>query len=58
MSRFASRKFILAMLSLACSSWLVWEKAISSGDYKALVIGTVGAYILGNVAQKATAKNE
>lgn len=46
------------MLSLACSSWLVWEKAISSGDYKALVIGTVGAYILGNVAQKATAKNE
>lgn len=58
MSRYASRKFILALLALASTSWLVYEKAISAGDYKAVVIGTVGAYILGNVAQKATTKNE
>lgn len=57
MIRYASRKFILALLSLACAIWLVWEKAITTGDYKAVVIGTVGAYIPGNVAQKAVAKN-
>lgn len=58
MSRYASRKFILAVLSLGCATWLLLEKVIASGDYKAVVLGTVGAYILGNVAQKATAKSE
>lgn len=56
-SRYASRKFILSVLSLASASWLVLEKAITAGDYKAVVIGTVGAYIIGNVAQKATVKS-
>lgn len=57
MNRYASRKFILSILSLASASWLVFEKVITTGDYKAVVIGTVGAYIIGNVAQKAVSKD-
>ncbi len=56
MNRYASRKFVMALLSLASASWLVWEKVISAGDYKAVILGTVGAYIVGNVAQKAVEK--
>jgi len=52
MSRYASRKFILALLTLFCSTWLVYEKVLTSGDYKAVLIGTIGLYIAGNVAQK------
>lgn len=58
MLRYASRKFLLCLATLGASSWLVFEKVIESGDYKAILIGTVGAYIIGNVAQKATAKND
>lgn len=58
MNRYASRKFILTVLTLASLTWLAIEKVLTSGDYKSAVIGTVGAYLLANVAQKATAKNE
>lgn len=58
MSRYASRKFILAVLSLASQTYLAIEHVLTSGDYKAAVIGTVGAYLIANVAQKATAKSE
>lgn len=56
MNRYASRKFILALLSLASQTYLAIEHVLTSGDYKAAVIGTVGAYLIANVAQKATAK--
>lgn len=58
MNRYASRKFLLALASLAINAWLLVEQAISGNDYKLIVLGTVGAYIAGNVMQKATAKNE
>lgn len=51
--RYASRKFILAMLTLASATWLVYGGYISDGVYSAVVIATVGAYITGNVVQKA-----
>ncbi len=54
MSRFASRKFILALLTLASATALVATDHIADGVYSAVVIATVGAYIAGNVAQKAT----
>lgn len=54
MSRFASRKFVLSLLTLASATWLVAAGAIADGVYSAVVIATVGAYIVGNVAQKAT----
>jgi hypothetical protein len=51
--RYASRKFILAVLTLLSSTVLVYIDSISDGVYSAVVIATVGAYITGNVAQKA-----
>lgn len=58
MIRYASRKFILALLTLASATWLVYSCHIADGVYSAVVIATVGAYIVGNVAQKATEKGE
>lgn len=57
MNNFASRKFVLACMTLISSSWLVYEQVITAGDYKAVVLGVVGVYIAGNVIQKATAKD-
>ena len=51
-TRYASRKFILAMLSLASATWLVATGAITPAVYQYVVLGTVGAYITGNVGQK------
>ena len=52
-TRYRSRKFLLALLSLFVSAVLVWEGKISDGVYSAVVIATVAAYITGNVAQAA-----
>jgi hypothetical protein len=54
--RLASRKFLLSLLALASSTWLCAAGYIADGVYSAVVIATVGAYIAGNVAQKAMAK--
>jgi len=54
-TRYASRKFLLALLALCSASVLVYTGAIADGVYSAVVIATVGAYIAGNVAQKAMA---
>lgn len=56
LARYGSRKFLLALLTLASATALVWFGRISDGVYSAVVIATVGAYIAGNVVQKATAK--
>lgn len=55
-SRYASRKFLLAAAALASATGLVALTMISDGVYSAVVIATVGAYIAGNVAQKAVEK--
>lgn len=52
MSRFLSRKFILALLVLGVATWLLIGSDISEGTYRDLVLATVGAYIAGNVLQK------
>ena len=49
------RKFIAAVLALAAEHHALFEKLISGGEYKVLVLGTVGAYIAGNVIQKRAA---
>lgn len=54
--RFHSRKFILALLSLASSTALCFYGHIADGVYSAVVIATVGAYMTANVTQKATSK--
>jgi hypothetical protein len=53
-----SRKFLLAVATLAATAWLCAAGHISDGVYSAVVIATVGAYITGNVVQKATAKEQ
>lgn len=52
MNRFASRKFILALLTLVSATGLVATKCIADGVYSAVVIATVGAYLTANVMQK------
>lgn len=55
-SALLSRKFLLSMATLASNHYLVANTFIADGVYSAVMIATVGAYIAGNVAQKATAK--
>lgn len=57
MKSFTSRKFLLAVAALAGTTWLCAAGHIADGVYSAVVIATVGAYITGNVVQKATAKD-
>lgn len=52
-TRYASRKFLLACASLVSATALVWSGHISDGVYSAVVIATVGAYLVANVGQKA-----
>lgn len=56
MTNFRSRKFILSAATLVITSGLVLAGSISDGVFSAVVIATVGAYIAGNVAQKAVTK--
>ena len=51
-----SRKFMLALFSLCSATALCVSGHIADGVYSAVVIATVGAYITGNVAQKAVLK--
>jgi hypothetical protein len=55
-SPLVSRKFLLALFSLVSASVLCWFGKIDAGVYSVALVSTVGAYIAGNVTQKATAK--
>ena len=56
MISYSSRKFLLALASLASATALVYGGQIADGVYSGVVIATVGAYIAGNVTQKALTK--
>ena len=56
MTRYASRKFAVAMAAIASASWLVYTGHIADGVYSAVVIAAVTGYLAANVTQKATAK--
>jgi len=56
MNRYASRKFLIALLVVLSASGLVAFHLIADGVYSAVVIATVGAYIAGNVGQKLATK--
>ena len=45
---YGSKKFILAILGLAISSFLVWSGKIDGGDYVTLNSVLGGAYMLSN----------
>ena len=56
MSKYWSRKFIVAMAALGSADVLVWFGHISDGVYSAVVIAVVGGFMTANVVQKATSK--
>jgi hypothetical protein len=56
MTSLLSRKFILSVLSVLSASLLCLGGYIHEGVYSAVMLGTVGAYITGNVTQKAITK--
>lgn len=51
-SAIGGRKFLLALLSLASATVLVWTGRIADGVYSAVVIATVAGYVTSNVVQK------
>jgi fructose-1,6-bisphosphatase/sedoheptulose 1,7-bisphosphatase-like protein len=55
-TRFASRKFLLAVAALGSAHWLCASGHIAEGVYSAVVIACVGGYLAANVTQKVTAK--
>lgn len=55
-SRFLSRKFLLALAALLSACALLALDCITAMIWRDVVLGTVGAYITGNVVQKATSK--
>ena len=56
-SKLASRKFILALLSLVSLSVLSWYAKIDDGVYATGLVATVGAYLAANVAAAGVAKD-
>lgn len=57
--RYASRKFLVAVASLACAQWSLLEGMIDGPTWRTVVIAVVGLYGGGaNVAQKALLAKE
>lgn len=56
-SRYASRKFIVALLILIAATWALSETLLTSADYTKIVIAVIGLYGISNVAQKALASD-
>lgn len=53
---YGGRKFVLAMTVVLLGTFLVWFGKIDAEVYKYLTLVTAGAYIAGNVTQKAMLK--
>lgn len=51
-SRYASRKFLFAVATVASATGLVWSGHIADGVYSAVTIATMSAYLVANVTQK------
>lgn len=51
-NRYASRKFLIVLLTLASITWLVANRHITPEVFQFVAIASVGAYITGNIGQK------
>lgn len=51
-NRLGGRKFLMSMGCGVTCSFLLWFGKISGDVFQWVVLGTVGAYVAGNVAQK------
>lgn len=47
--RYASRKFILALLALLFATWLCWYFRLTGTEYVTIVLGIIGMYKAANV---------
>ena len=57
MTRFASRKFLLALAILIVATIALFSGEIPAVVWRDVVLGTCGSYLVANVAQKATSKD-
>lgn len=48
--KLGGRKFLLCVGCGAVTSLLLWFGKLESGGYTTIILGTVGAFIVGNVA--------
>lgn len=55
-NKYGSRKFMIYLMSLAVTTWALFEGLIPSADFKAILIGIIGIYGAANVGQKVWAK--
>jgi hypothetical protein len=51
-SEWGGQRYVLVLLCLIISSFLLWEKRLTSADYAMIMVGVVGAYIAGRAYQK------
>lgn len=51
-AEWGGQRFVLVLLCLLLSSFLLWEKRLTSADYAMITVGVVGAYIAGRAYQK------
>ena len=49
---YTSRKFTLVVITELLNAFLLWQGKLTSDTYSMILVGTVGAYIAGNVFQK------
>ena len=49
---YSSRKFTLVCITGILNAFLLWENKLTSEAYSMIILGTIGAYIAGNVFQK------
>ena len=47
------RKFLISLVSIVATATLMWFGKIDDGVYSTVIIAAMGAYIAGNVTQKA-----
>lgn len=57
LQRFGGRKFIATIAALLATTVVLAFDMISGLTFRDIVLGTIGVYVAGNVAQKATAKS-
>lgn len=55
-SKHLSRKFLVALVSIASATMLVWFAKINDGVYSAVMLATIAAYLTANVLQKRDAE--
>lgn len=49
---YTSRKFTLVCVTGLLNAFLLWQGKLTSEAYSMIILGTIGAYIAGNVFQK------